>query len=81
VSEQVVADSDLRAKLAAANGQGIKLCDETGKVIGYALTPEQLRRYEIELEKARVPKEELDKIAATPGGYSMDDVLRLVGGK
>jgi hypothetical protein len=78
VSEQVVADSDLRAKLAAANGQGIKLCDEAGKVIGYALTPEQLRRYEIEYAKSRLSEQDIERILSAPGGYSMEDVLALV---
>jgi hypothetical protein len=79
VNEQpVVAGTELRAKLEAANGYSVKLCDETGKVIGVALTVEQIQRYEIERIKASLSKEELDRRAAEPGGYSMDDVFRLL---
>ncbi len=78
MNEHVTADAALQAKLAAANGHAVKLCDETGKVIGYAFTPEQIRRYEIEVAKTRLSKEDIERILATPGGYSMEDVLKLV---
>jgi len=47
-------------------------------VIGVALTCDQLRRFEIELARASVTKEELDRRAASSVWYSMDDVFRLL---
>lgn len=78
MNEQVIADAELQAKLLAANGRTVKLCDETGNIIGVALTLEQARRFEMELAIAKLPKEELDRRAAAPGGYSMEDVFRLL---
>lgn len=78
MSEHVTAGAALQEKLAAANGHAVELCDEAGKVVGYALTPEQVRRFEVEVEKALVSKEELDRRTARPAAYTMEDVLRLV---
>ena len=78
MNEHVTAGAALQEKLAAANGHAVELCDEAGKVVGYALTPEQVRRFEVEMEKALVSKEELDRRTAHPAAYTMEDVLRLV---
>jgi hypothetical protein len=78
MSEKITADPALLEKLKAANGHPVKLCDEAGNVVALALTTEQLRRYEIELAKARLRKEDIDRILAAPGGHSMDDVFKLL---
>ena len=78
MSEHVTAGPALQEKLAAANGHAVKLCDEAGKIIGIAVTLEQLHRYEMEVAKGRVSQEELDRRAATPGRYTMEDVFRLL---
>lgn len=77
-SETIVADAALREKLRHSNGHTVKLCDESGEIIGYALTPEQARRLEVELAKVEISKEELDRRAASPDWYSTDDVMRLL---
>ena len=79
MNEYITADPSLQAKLASANGRGVKLCDDSGKIIGYAFTPEQIRRAEIEYARTRLSNEEIEEILASPGKrYSMEDVLKLV---
>ena len=79
MGEKVTADPVLREKLAAANGHPIELCDEAGRVLGYALTPEQHHRLLFDWVKAQHTDEELERLyeSAQPGRYTMDDVLGL----
>ena len=81
MDKKVIADPILREKLAAANGHPVELCDEAGRLLGYALTPDQHHRLLFEWVKAQHTDEELDRMyeAAQPGPYTMDDVLRLFG--
>lgn len=81
MGEKVTADPLLREKLAAANGHPVELCDEAGRPVGYALTPEQHRALWTRIIIAETPPEELDRraAAAETSPYTMDDVLRLFG--
>ncbi|MBA4066339.1 MAG: hypothetical protein C0501_22015 [Isosphaera sp.] len=79
MAEPVVADPALRERLkTVADGRVVQLCDETGTVIGVAITLEQVRRFELEMAKLRVPKAELDRLASQPATYTTEDVLRMV---
>lgn len=44
MNETVTVPAELRERLANAGGDPVPLCDDAGKVIGYALTPHQLSR-------------------------------------
>lgn len=81
--EKVAAGPELQQKLAAANGLGVDLVDESGRVIGHALTPEQHRWLLLQLDKAQISDEELDRRAAEAltSPHTMADVLRLVRGQ
>jgi hypothetical protein len=91
MSEKVKASSELQAKLAAANGDRIPLCDDAGNVIGYALTPAQMARCD-EAHKAMMawldrvwPPEAIAKVKErlkdeTRPKRTMSEVLRLVEG-
>ncbi len=91
MSEKVAASAELLAKLATANGDRIPLCDESGNVIGYALTPTQMAKCDDE-HKAVVawldslwPAEDIARIMerskndARPK-RTTEEVLRLVEG-
>lgn len=75
--EKVTADPVLRDKLKTADPLGVELVDEGGRVVGYAITPEQHRRVLLRLTDPEMTKAELDRRAAEPGEYTMDDVRRL----
>jgi len=69
MGEKVTVPAELRAKLATANGTRIPLCDESGNVIGYALTPTQMAKCDDE-HKAVV--ESLDSL------WPADDIKRII---
>ncbi len=61
MNEKVTASAELLAKLAKANGDSISLCDESGNVVGYVLTPAQMANME---PKRQAPwtEEEMDRL-------------------
>lgn len=83
MSEKVTAGPELQQKLATANGSGVDLVDESGRVIGHALTPEQHHWLLLQTADASISREELDRRAAEAltSPYTMADVLRLVRGQ
>jgi hypothetical protein len=92
MAEKVTIPADLREKLAGANGDAVPLCDETGNVVGYYLSPELMSRREEErkavaawLDRLWTPDEiarivERSKKDSRPK-RTMEEVLKLVEGE
>jgi len=57
MSDKVTASSELREKLAKANGESVQLCDDAGNVIGYAVTAAQMARLTPKPEDPWTPEE------------------------
>jgi hypothetical protein len=64
MAQKVTIPADLREKLAGANGDAVPLCDESGNVVGYYLTPALLDK----LDSKRRARREL---------WSDEDIARL----
>lgn len=87
MGEKVTVPAELRARLAAANGDAVPLCDDAGNVIGYYLSAAQVAAREEYRAAARLGRpfsdEEITGIAErsradTRPRRTMADVLRLV---
>ena len=87
MAEMVTIPSELREKLAGANGNAVPLCDEAGNVVGYYLSPDRMatlqdeRHAGYDAASALVTEEELDAAERAGGGHSMDEVFKLLGKK
>lgn len=87
MSEKVTLPADVTAKLAAANGDPVPLCDEAGNVVGFYLSPDRLASIEAERKAAYAAvgglatEQQLDAAERTGGSRSMDEVFRLLGPK
>jgi hypothetical protein len=91
MAEKVTIPSELREKLAGANGDAVPLCDEAGDVVGYYLSPELMARREEERKAVVAWLDSLwspDEIVRVKQGLqdtsrprrSMEDVLKLIEG-
>jgi hypothetical protein len=74
----VVLDASLRAKLHDLNGI-VKLCDESGKVVGHVL-PIDVPLILLEgLRKCPHSEEELERSRQETGGKTLDEILNGLG--
>jgi hypothetical protein len=84
---QIQADASLRDAIAS-NGEQLELCDESGQVIGYVLTPAEMRKVEINRRSlasiyaqadatfdADVYRNTLDD----PRKYTTDEIIKKLG--
>jgi len=74
--EKLTVPADVSQKLASS--KGLELCDASGHVLGYFLTPEQVRRIQIDLANAAVTDEELRRSEEEGGEHSMEEVMALL---
>lgn len=87
MTEKVTMPAELRAKLGAANGDAVPLCDETGNVVGYYLSAERMasiaaeRKAMYDEASGLVSEEELDAAERAGGRHTMDEVFKLLGRK
>jgi len=87
MNEKVTVPAELRAKLAGANGNPVPLCDESGTVIGYYVTPTRMATIEADRKamcdsvSLLVTEEQLDAAERAGGNHSMEDVFGLFGAK
>lgn len=81
MSDKITVPAELRDKLAGANGHPIPLCDETGTLVGYFLSPTGFAALQSERAPAHelASEAELDAAEARGGSRSMDEVLKLLG--
>jgi hypothetical protein len=84
---RVEADPALKDALTR-NGERIEVCDESGRVIGYALTPAEMRKVEMAEQSladiyahadATFDAEEHRKILADPRKYTTEEFLQKLG--
>lgn len=84
---RVLADSALKDAIAK-NGQRLELCDESGQVIGYVLTPEQMRKFEMDRQSLAsvyaLADETFDlevyrKTLADPRKYTAEEAMKKLG--
>jgi len=87
MSDKVTIPAELREKLAGANGHPIPLCDDSGNVVAYCLSPSGLATLQAERQAAYAwagalaTEEELDAAERAGGARTMDDVFKLLGKK
>lgn len=84
---RVQADPALKDALTR-NGERVEVCDETGRVIGYALTPAEMRTVDMARESlaniyaqadATFDAEEYRKTLADPRKYTTEEFIRKLG--
>lgn len=84
---RVRADPALKDALTR-NGDRVEVCDETGRVIGYAITPDELRRLDpprptgpgsYSDADATFDAEEHRRTLADPRKYTTDEFLKKLG--
>ena len=84
---RVIADSALKEAIAK-NGQQLELCDESGQVIGYVLTPAEMRKVEKDRQSlanmysqadATFDAEQHSMTLADPRKYTTDEVIKMLG--
>ena len=84
---RVQADTALKDALTR-NGERVEVCDETGRVIGYALTPDEMRKVEQTRQSlaniyaqadATFDAEEHRKTLADPRKYTTEEFLKKLG--
>ena len=64
---KITLDENLRKKLEAA-GPKVELCDETGRTLGYFMTPDYELKMMYAWAKAQVSDEELERASHEVGG-------------
>ena len=71
---KVQVDPVLSSKLHNLN-EGLELCDESGRTVGYFLTVADYENIFYEMAKSFATEEELDRISQEPGGKTTAEVL------
>jgi predicted AAA+ superfamily ATPase len=72
--EKITVDECIRKKLASVESK-VELCDETGKTLGFFMTPDRYRKMVTEWAKAQVSDEELERARGRTGGRLFSDVI------
>lgn len=72
---RVILDAATRAKLSGLNGP-TQLCDESGEVIGYCLSPQSLNALVgLPIERPFTDEELADAFSQTDPGRPLEDIL------
>jgi|SRR5262249_52912939 len=72
-------DPQLREKLNGLDEQ-IEVCDEAGKTVGHFLPEAIYRKFVYAWLNAQVTDEELEQAAQEPGGCSLAEIWKKLGG-
>ena len=71
---KVILDAALREKLAPLDSE-VELCDETGRTLGFFLSPEVHHKLIYAWAKSQFTNEELALARAEPGGLTTDQAI------
>jgi hypothetical protein len=78
MTDKVILDADLRAKLNGVNRQ-LELCDESGRTVGHFLPDDVYRQLLYTWANAQVTDEELDRASRETGGRPLAEIWRRLG--
>jgi hypothetical protein len=76
--DKVTLDDDLRAKLNGLNEE-VEFCEASGETVGYYVPRQQFLRMLVDISKAQVSDEELERRANEPGGSTLAEIWKRLG--